>query len=113
MALTRSEREIIKALKEYLYGDKNEREERERKKKEEEASKKEIEWMRQEELRSLSKVLEEQEEEIYKNLREELDKSIEKWERIAFLLKQAVDEDEVVDEEKDQEVVHIPLEGHG
>ena len=36
MALTRSEREIVKALKEYLYDDKKEREERERKKKEEE-----------------------------------------------------------------------------
>ena len=93
MALTRSEREMVKALKEYLYGNKKEREERERKKKEEEAKKKE--------------------EERYKNLREELDKSIEKWERIALLLEQAIDEDEVVDEDKDQEVVHIPLEGHG
>ena len=53
----------MKALKEYLYGDKNEREERERKKKEEEARKKEIEWIRQEELRSLRRVLEEKEEE--------------------------------------------------
>ncbi len=108
MALMRSERELIKALKEYLYGDKKEREERQRKKKEE-ARKKEIEWMRQEELRSLRRVLEEQEEKSYKNLREELDKSIAKWERIALLLEQAVDEDEVVDEEKDQEVVHISI----
>ena len=69
--------------------------------------------MRQEELRSLRRVLEEQEEKSYKNLREELDKSIGKWERITLLLEQAVDEDEVVDEDKDQEVVHIPLEGHG
>ena len=113
MVLTRSEREIIKALKEYLYGDKNEREERERKKKEEEARKKEIEWMRQEELRSLRRVLEEQEEKRYTNLREDLDKSIAKWERIALLLEKVTDEDEVFDEDKDQEVVHIPLEGHG
>ena len=41
MDLTRSEREIVEALKEYLYGDKKEREERERKKKEEEAKKQE------------------------------------------------------------------------
>ena len=92
MALTRSEREMVKALKEYLYGDKKEREERERKKKEEEARK--------------------QEEERSKNLREELDKSIARWEKIALLSEQAVDEDEVVDEDKDQEAVHIPLEGH-
>ena len=102
---------MIKALKEYLY--KKEREERERKKKEEEARKKEIEWMRQEELRRLRRVLEEQEEESYKNLRRELDKSIPKWERISLLLKQAENEDEIFYEDKDQEVVHIPLEGHG
>ena len=41
MALTRSEREMVKALKEYLYGDKKEREEREWKKKEEKAKKQE------------------------------------------------------------------------
>ena len=64
-------------------------------------------------MRSLRRVLEEQEEKSYKNLREELDKSIAKWERIALLLEQATDEDEAVDEDKDQEVVHIPLEGHG
>ena len=75
-----------------MYGNKKEREERERKKKEEEARK--------------------QEEERSKNLREELEKSIARWEKIALLLEQAVDEDEVVDEDKDQEVVHIPLEGH-
>ena len=83
---------MVKALKEYLYGDKKEREERERKKKEEEARK--------------------QEEERSKNLREQLDKSIARWEKIALLLEQAVDEDEAVDEDKDQESVHIPLEGH-
>lgn len=113
MALMKSERELIKALKEYLYGDKKEREEKERKKKEEEARKKEIENMRQEELRSLRRVLEEQEEQSYKDLREELDKSIAKWERIALLLEQAANEDEAIDEDKEQEVVHIPLEGHG
>ena len=93
MALTRSEREMVKALKEYLYGDKNEREERERKKKEEEARK--------------------QEEERSNNLREQLDKSIARWEKIALLLEQAADEDDVIDEDKDQEAVHIPLEGYG
>ena len=92
---------MIKALKDYLYADKKDREERERKKKEEEARKKEIEWMRQEELRSLRRVLEEQEEERYNNHRRELDKSIAKWERIALLLEQAADEDEAVDEDKD------------
>ena len=81
---------MVKALKEYLYDDKKEREERERKKKEKEVKK--------------------QEEERYKNLRKELDKSIAKWERIALLLEQAIDEDEITNEEKDHKEVHIPLE---
>ena len=41
-----------------------------------------------------------------------MDKNIARWEKIALLLEQAVDEDEAVDEDKDQESVHIPLEGH-
>ena len=95
MALTRSERENVKALKDYLYGDKKEREERERKKKEEEARKNEIEWMRQEELRSLRRVLEEHEEERkqreeqIRSLQKALDEGEERLKRLEEILKDA------------------------
>lgn len=83
---------MVNVLKEYLYGDKKEREERERRKKEEEARK--------------------QEEERYKSLKEELDKSIAIWERIALLLEKVADEENIINEGIDQEAEHIPLEGH-